>query len=76
MSIVFSSRNQPAEYHGRKPHLVQYRRSDGTHRALGVAYCTRFRKWCAELDNLKGGECFFEADTLAELRTQVRTAYI
>ena len=73
--IVFSSRGQSVENHGRKPHMVFRYRFDGACLALGVAYYTRYRKWCAELDNLRGGRRSFEADTLAELRTQVRTAY-
>lgn len=75
MTIALSSRGQSVEHHGRKPHMVWYHRYDGTARALGVARYTKYRKWCAELDNFKGGTRFFEADTFAELRVQIRTAY-
>ena len=74
--IVFSSRGQSVENHGRKPHMVWYYRFNGTAQVLGVARYTTYRKWCAELDNFRGGRRSFEADTLAELRTQVCNAYI
>lgn len=75
MGIKFSSHNAPDGNHGRKDHMVWLHRFDGSARALGAVTFTTYRKWCAELDNLKGGQRFFEADTLAQLRTQVRTAY-
>ena len=76
MTICFSSKNAPYGHHGRKDYTVWLHRDyANTPRALGVARFTTCRKWCAELDNLKGGRRFFEADTLHKLRVVVRTAY-
>ena len=76
MDITFSCKNIPRDgHHGRVDHMIWMHRENGSARVLGVARYTTYRKWCAELDNLRGGIAFFESDKLQDLRRDVKIFY-